>query len=141
MPFHPNVPFWSPWKHQKTKCFLMFANQMFSDVCKPNVFWCLQGNQKGNIAKKRVKRHGVIINCGINCSEVLINLFVTNVLILYSQKTLENLLFSDVFKGGYKMGTLARARLIGRGMGVKNEGLMNSEIITLKKKSGSSHNN
>ena len=80
----------------------MFANQMFSDVCKPNVFWCLQGNQKGNIAKKRVKRHGVIINCGINCSEVLINLFVTNVLILYSQKTLENLLFSDVFKGGIK---------------------------------------
>ena len=39
------------------------------------------------------------------------------------------------------MGTLARARLIGRGMGVKNEGLMNNEIITLKKKSGSSHNN
>ena len=57
---------------------------------------------KGNIAKKRVKRHGVIINYGINCSEVLINLFVTNVLILYSQKTLENLLFSDVFKGGIK---------------------------------------
>ena len=23
-PFLPNVPFWSPWKHQKTKGFLMF---------------------------------------------------------------------------------------------------------------------
>ena len=97
------------------KCSLLIPlkaseNQMFSDVCKPNVFWCLQTKcflmfareSKGNIAKKRVKRHGVIINCGINCSEVLINLFVTNVLILYSQKTLENLLFSDVFKGGIK---------------------------------------
>ena len=94
---------------------LCLFTQMFpfdppESIRKPNVFWCLQTKcflmfareSKGNIAKKRVKRHGVIINYGINCSEVLINLFVTNVLILYSQKTLENLLFSDVFKGGIK---------------------------------------
>ena len=36
-PFLPNVPFWSPWKHQKTKGFLMFS-----------------GGSKGNIGKKRV---------------------------------------------------------------------------------------
>ena len=34
--FLPNVPFWSPWKHQKTKGFLMFS-----------------GGSKGNIGKKR----------------------------------------------------------------------------------------
>ena len=38
-PFLPNVPFWSPWKHQKTKGFLMFS-----------------GGSKGNIGKKRVKK-------------------------------------------------------------------------------------
>ena len=37
-PFLPNVPFWSPWKHQKTFGFLMFS-----------------GGSKGNIGKKRVK--------------------------------------------------------------------------------------
>ena len=36
-PFLPNVPFWSPWKHQKTFGFLMFS-----------------GGSKGNIGKKRV---------------------------------------------------------------------------------------
>ena len=33
-PLLPNVPFWSPWKHQKTKGFLMFS-----------------GGSKGNIGK------------------------------------------------------------------------------------------
>ena len=37
-PFLPNVPFWSPWKHQKTFGFRMFS-----------------GGSKGNIGKKRVK--------------------------------------------------------------------------------------
>ena len=39
--FHPflhNVPFWSPWKQQKTKGFLIFS-----------------GGSKGNIGKKKVK--------------------------------------------------------------------------------------
>ena len=36
-PFLPNIPFWSCWKHQKTKGFLMFS-----------------GWSKGNIEKKRV---------------------------------------------------------------------------------------
>ena len=36
--FLPNVPFWSPWKHLKTKDFVMFS-----------------GGSKENIGKKRVK--------------------------------------------------------------------------------------
>ena len=38
-PILPNVPFWSLWKHQKTKGFLIFS-----------------GGSKGNIGKKRVNR-------------------------------------------------------------------------------------
>ena len=34
-PFLPNIPFWLPWKHQKTKDFLMFS-----------------GGSKGNVGKK-----------------------------------------------------------------------------------------
>ena len=39
--FLPNVPFWSPWKHQKTFGFLM-----------------LSGGSKGNIGKKTVNNGG-----------------------------------------------------------------------------------
>ena len=37
-PFLPNIPFWSPWKHQK-----------------PVAFWCFQRYQYGNIEKKRAR--------------------------------------------------------------------------------------
>ena len=40
-----NIPFWFPWKHQKTKDFLM-----------------LLGESKGNIRKKRVNQYPVNVS-------------------------------------------------------------------------------
>ena len=46
-PFLPTVPFSSPWKHQKTKGFLMFSGASKRNIGKKRI--------KGNIGKKRVK--------------------------------------------------------------------------------------
>ena len=51
-PFQANVPFYIPWKHQKTSQ----NNQTFECVwpfCE--VFWCFQAVYKGNIGLKWVK--------------------------------------------------------------------------------------
>ena len=36
-PFLPNIPFWSPWKHQKTFGFLMFSERSKGNIGKKSV--------------------------------------------------------------------------------------------------------
>ena len=69
-PFLPNIPFWSLWKHQKTKTlfFPMFLFDPSENIRKLNpfysqcslliplkVFWCFQKESKGNIGNNYVK--------------------------------------------------------------------------------------
>ena len=56
-------------------------------IRKPLTIWCCHGGKKRNVSLK------------------CINLFLTNVPLLYPLKTLENFWFSDAFRG-YKSGTL-----------------------------------
>ena len=61
-----------------------------------------------------VKLHEMLwMLLGINYSEVLITLFLTNVVILHPLKTLEKLSFFNIFRR-YKMGTLTKNGLMTR---------------------------
>ena len=56
-PFLPNVPFWYPWKHQKTFGFLMFSR------------W-----SKRNIEKKRVKNRLAFTTVYFRAKRIKVNL-------------------------------------------------------------------
>ena len=58
-------------------------------------------------ASKIHPNNGVINQRVTNFTHLHLNQFLTNVPILYPLKTPGNLWFSRVFRGGYKMGTLA----------------------------------
>ena len=76
--FHATGSFYSPWKYQKTRGFLMFLAGIESEqwhemvnpfvasvtiLCwKPKIFWCLSGYKMGILAANRLKSCNHFLN-------------------------------------------------------------------------------
>ena len=95
----PMFSFYTPWKHQKTKGFLIFSGGCKMGILGWNRLKSMLPSWRNKSADFQSKLIGLFL---YYCSFAS---FLTNILIFYPLKTPENQGFSGVFRE-YKMGTL-----------------------------------